>query len=184
MAKSNNGLYAGIAVAVVVIVAVVVGVLVMNRKNTPVDNDIDSANVVEPTTNNNTNNDSNVQDLSVIDETIEFGDYDSMMILSKSIQNGEATDKVVKIEGIVSHPMSNYSIVQISEDGTQSVGTQFVIEGMTEDDYPDDGEHIVLTGRVIEKEPMYFVIQTWPEYILEIENDGELEGADDQMIVE
>ena len=173
MAKSKNGLYAGIAVAVVIIVAVVVGVLVANRKNNaPADEDLPEAGVVESIT-----DETEPMDFSTIDETIAFGDYDGMMLLSKSIQNGEATGKVVKIEGIVSHPMSNYSIVQMTEDGSQSVGTQFVIERVDEDGYPQDGERIILTGRVIEKEPMYFVIQTYPDFI-EVIKESNTEGGD------
>ena len=183
MAKSKNGLYAGIAVAVVIIVAVVVGVLVANRKNNaPVEEDLPEAGVVEPIT-----DEAEPKDFSTIDETIAFGDYDGMMLLSKSIQNGEATGKVVKIEGVVSHPMSNYSIVQMTEDGSQSVGTQFVIEGVDEDGYPQDGEKIILTGHVIEKEPMYFVIQTYPELIEVIEEDtaegsAGVESSDDAEV--
>ena len=173
MAKSKNGLYAGIAVAVVIIVAVVVGVLVANRKNNaPAEKDLSETGVVESIT-----DETEPRDFSTIDETIAFGDYDGMMLLSKSIQNGEATGKVVKIEGIVSHPMSNYSIVQMTEDGSRSVGTQFVIEGVDEDGYPQDGESIILTGRVIEKEPMYFVIQTYPDFI-EVIEESNTEGDD------
>jgi hypothetical protein len=99
-----------------------------------------------------------------VDEMIEFGDFDGMEKLSKRIQNGEVTGKVVKIEGFVSHPMDTYSIVQVNSDGLQKVGTQFIMDS-DEASYPADGDHIIITGEVIEKEPMIFVIKTTPNNI-------------------
>ena len=100
-----------------------------------------------------------------IDETIEFGDYEGMETLAKSIQNGYATGKVVKIEGLVSHPMSKYSIVEANESGSQKIGTEFYIDGADEADYPADGDRITITGEVVEKSPLYFVIKTTPQYV-------------------
>lgn len=161
MAKSKNGLYIGIGVAVVAVIAIVVGLIIANKpKGTEIDvvEEPQEAEVVSTFDN--------------VDEIVDFGDYDAMYTLSKSIQNGEATGKIVRIEGLVSHPMSKYSIVEESADGTGSIGTEFVIEGADETSYPDDGARVVITGAVIEKEPLYFVIQTTPEYIVLVD-DGE-----------
>ena len=87
-----------------------------------------------------------------------------MYTLSKSIQNGEATGEIVMIDGVVSHPMTKYSIVEKGEDGNK-IGTEFVIEGIEEDAYPEDGTRLVITGEVIEKEPLYYIIKTTPEYV-------------------
>lgn len=146
--KNNNGLFIGIAVAVVVVIAIVVAVVAMNNKN---EGSADGGNTAV--------------EYSKIDETIEFDDYDNMMTLSKSIQNGYSTGKVVKIEGLVSHPMSTYSVVQENEDGSKKIGTEFIIEGADSADYPADGSRIVITGEVVEKSPMYFVIKTTPNNV-------------------
>ena len=150
--KNNNALYIGIAIAVVVVVAIIVAVVLSTRGN-----------------NNNTgdtgNNSVTASEFSNIDIAIGFGDYEAMAELSKSIQNGEATGKVVKIDGIVSHPAVSYSVMESSEDGTTKIGTQFIIEGASEADYPKDKAHVVITGKIVEKEPLYYVIKTLPEYV-------------------
>ncbi len=159
MAKTKNaGLYASIALAVVAVIVVIVGIVIMNNnKNTePAGDEYD---IIEPAEPEDTSN------YETVDEIIELGDYDGMKELSKAIQNGEATGKIVQITGKVSHPMTSYSIVQESADGTEKIGTQFVIEGAEESDYPQDEDLITITGEVVEKESLYFVIQTTPEYI-------------------
>lgn len=156
--KNNNGLYICIAVAVVVVIAIVVGVIVANNnKNSGTDGQDNSS--------QSSKTDGNEVEYFSTDETIDFGDYEAMEILSKSIQNGEATGRIVKINGIVSHPMRTYSIVQENSDGTKKIGTQFIIEGADESSYPKDGEHVVITGEVVETDPMVFVIKTTPNNI-------------------
>lgn len=160
--KQNKNLIIGIAVAAVVMIAVVVGIVLMKGKG---DGSIDGgqsagAGQIEGSTNE--------MDFSDIDVSVEYGDYDTMFEQSKAIQNGEMLGKVIKIEGLISHPMSNYSIGQQSEDGS-FVGTVFVIEGADEDDYPEDGDHVVITGEVVEQSPMNFVIRTAPQYVEVIE---------------
>ena len=158
--KNNKTLFIGIAAVVVVIVAVVIGLLVGKGKTD------------EPSGDNGgiSQNESGFKasELANVDVTVEYGDYDSMWTLSKAIQNGEMTGKVVKIDGLVSHPGSLYSVIQRSEDGTKGIGTQFIIEG--ESEYPEDEEHIVITGKVVEKDTLYFVIKTLPEFI-EVKED-------------
>ena len=153
MAKNNKNLIIGIAIAAVVVVAIIVGVIIGNNKSS--DNgggsDDSGSGVI-------------VVDYSNIDMTIDYGDYDEMFNLSKMIQNGEATGQVVFIEGDVSHVMSSYSIVQEDENGNR-IGTEFIIEGLDESNYPQDGEHIAITGDVIEKSPLYYVIRTTPDYV-------------------
>ena len=158
--KNNNALYICIGVAVVVVIAIIVGVIIgnNNKGGQPASGEPGASQTTGTT-----------PDYSTVDELIEFGDYNGMETLSKEIQNGYATGKVVTIEGLVSHPMSTYSVVQASEDGTKKIGTQFIIEGAEDADYPEDGARIVITGEVFEKEPMYFVIKTTPEYIETIE---------------
>ena len=149
--QNNNGLIVGIVIACVAVVAIIIGVVFANRKS---DDGGESSE----------NNTSEV-DYSTVDETVTFGDYEGMEKLSKAIQNGEMVGKKVKIDGLVMHPTSTYSIVQENEAGTQKIGTQFIIEGADEDSYPQDGDHVVITGEIIEKSPMYFVISTTPKYV-------------------
>ena len=147
--KNNNGLYIGIGIAVVVVVAIIVAVVMINK------------NKGEKTSNgDNSTQESAAVEYKSVDESIAFGDYEGMQTLSKAIQNGEKVGKIVKIEGLVSHPMSSYSVVQENTDGTQKIGTQFVISGAEEADYPKDGDRITITGEVVEQSPMYFVIRT------------------------
>lgn len=150
--KNNNTLYIWIAVAVVVVVAIIVAIVMATRNNG--DNSGDTGNTSV-----------SASEFSNVDTTIEFGDYEGMEDLSRSIQNGEATGKIVKIDGVVSHPAVSYSVVESSEDGTTKIGTQFIIEGAAEADYPKDKAHVVITGKIVEKEPLYYVIKTLPEYV-------------------
>ena len=84
------------------------------------------------------------------DVTIAYGDYDAQEALSKAIQNGEMDGKVVKIEGKVSNfgKGMSYNIGQRRENGNAFIGTTFTIEDGKEDDYPEDGDHVVITGIV------------------------------------
>ena len=155
--KNNNALYCGIAVAVVVVIAIVMAVVMMNKNKGDNGNSGDNG--------ANTSGSSSVVEYDTVDESIELGDYDGMQTLSKAIQNGEMVGKIVKIHGLVSHPMSTYSVVQENEDGTQKIGTQFVIDDAEEADYPEDDDEIIITGEVIEQSPMYFVIKTTKDNI-------------------
>ena len=148
--KKNNTLMYAI-IAVVVVVAIVIGVVVAVKKNGGGDG----------TEGGST---SKIDDYKKIDLEIKDGDYDGMLALAKDIQNGEATGKVVKIEGYVSHPLSAYSVVVPNADDTEKIGTQFVIDG--DGEYPEEDAHIVITGKVVEVSPMYFVIQTLPSLIV------------------
>lgn len=150
--KNNNTLYIGIGVAVVVVIAIVVAIVMMNR-NRGDSNGGDNGGT-------SGSGDTSVVEYNSVDESIQLGDYDGMYTLSKAIQNGEMGGKVVKIHGLVSHPMSTYSVVQENEDGTQKIGTQFIIDGADDADYPEDGDEIVITGEVVENSPMVFVIKT------------------------
>lgn len=145
--KNNNALYIGIGVAVVVVIAIVIAVVMMN-KNKGSDGDTSGP------------DGSSIVAYDTVDESIELGDYEGMETLSKAIQNGEMVGKIVQVHGLVSQPMSTYSVVQENEDGTQKIGTQFIIDDAEDADYPEDGDEIVITGEVVEKSPMYFVIQT------------------------
>ena len=161
MRKDNRNLIIGIVAAVVVVIAIIIGIIVGNNAK-PAD-DGGEPGPSEPTA-----------DYSMVDEVIGFGDYGAMEIQAKSIQNGEMTGKIVQIDGIVSHPMSKYSIIEEDENGN-GIGTEFVIEGVDEDGYPQDGDHIIITGEIIEKEPLYFVIKTTPEYVSILETPEESE---------
>lgn len=155
--KKNKGIIVGIVVAVVVLVAVVAVVLVTKGDREEVIESGDGGIVVQ-------------MDYSEPDVVIEYGDYDTMRAQSKAIQNGEMLGKTVRIEGIVSHPMTKYSIVQEDEDGNK-IGTEFVIEGLDEDEYPQDGERVVISGEVIEKSTLYYIIKTRPEFVEVVEEN-------------
>ena len=106
-------------------------------------------------------------DLKNVDETINFGDYDAQQTLSKAIQNGEKTGKVVKIEGTVSHFSKgmSFNIGQKKTEGNQFIGTTFVIEDAEgEDDYPKDGDHVVITG-IVKAEGYAFQIKTLKKFV-------------------
>ena len=161
MAKSNKNLFIGIGIAVVAIAAVIGIIVGLNSGKAGGGDGGDNGGKTSQTT-----GDLSASDLAIIDETVEFGDYDSMESLAKDIQNGYATGKVVKIEGIVAHPMSTYNVLQTSKDGSKSIGTQFIIEGVEEDAYPEDGDKVTITGKVVEKSALYFVIKTLPEFVV------------------
>lgn len=156
-AKSNKNMIIGIAVAAVVVVAVIVGVVLMNKKN-------------GGTESGGNGGSSSKVDYSDVDVSVEFGDYDTMYAQAKAIQNGEMTGKIIEIDGLVSHPMSKYSVVEPSGSG-EKIGTEFEIEGMSEEDYPNDGDRIVIAGEVVEKSPLYFIIKTTPDYVSVVDSD-------------
>ena len=157
MAKNKTGLYVGIA-AVIVVIAVIVGVVIANNKKAGDGGDNGGNSQTTSLT---------AADLANVDETIAYGDFDAMQTLSKSIQNGEKTGKVVKIDGLVSKPGTTYSIVQENEGGTKKIGTKFVIEGADTSAYPKDGAHVVITGKVIEdpNTALSFYIETISEKV-------------------
>ena len=155
--KKNKGIIVGIVVAVVVLIVVMVVVLVTKGDREEAIEFGDGGIVVQ-------------MDYSEPDVVVEYGDYDTMRAQSKAIQNGEMLGKTVRIEGIVSHPMTKYSIVQEDEDGNK-IGTEFVIEGLDEDEYPQDGERVVISGEVIEKSTLYYIIKTRPEFVEVVEEN-------------
>ena len=155
MAKNKTGLVIGI-IAVVAVIAIVVGVIVANNNK--------GGNGGEGGGTSQTNG-LTAADLANIDENIAFGEFDAMQTLSKSIQNGEKVGVVVKVDGLVSKPGSTYSVVEANAENTKKIGTKFVIEGAEDADYPKDGDHIVITGKVVEESPMVFIIKTIPSMI-------------------
>ena len=158
MAKKNNNLIY-ICIAVVVVIAVIIGVIVAVKGN--------SGNNGGNSDNGGTSQDTGLTaaDLAKVDVEIEYGDYDGMEKLSKSIQNGEMTGKVVKIDGVVMHPGTSYSIGQATEAGSSKIGTQFDIVDAVAAYYPADKDRVVITGKVVEKEPLYYMIETLQEFV-------------------
>ena len=155
---NKTNIYVGIIVGAIVVAALVVGIVVAIK------------NSGSSSSNNSSSSSSGSQtpsstDYSNVDVSVSYGDYDSMETLSKNIQNGYATGQIVKIDGIVSHPATTYSVVQPNADGSQRIGTQFIIDGASESDYPADGARVVITGEVVEQSPLYFVIKTTPQYV-------------------
>lgn len=157
-AKNNNLIYIGIAV--VVVVAVIIGVIVAVKGN-------GGNNGGDGGDNGGTSQDAGLTaaDLAKVDVEIEYGDYDGMEKLSKSIQNGEMTGKVVKIDGVVMHPGTSYSIGQANESGSAKIGTQFDIVDAAAAYYPADKDHVMITGKVVEKQPLYYMIETLQEFV-------------------
>ena len=151
--KGNKALYIGIGV--VAVLAIVVGIIIAVTRSSGNNNEGDGTNQSTVYT---------AGDFTPIQQSIEFGDYNTMFSLAKEIQNGEAIGKIVEIDGYVSHPGSKYSIVERNADGSKSIGTEFVIEGDSAF-YPQDGEHIVLVGKVVEREPLYYNLATIQELV-------------------
>ena len=104
-------------------------------------------------------------DLKKVDVEVAYDDYDAMKALSKDIQNGKMTGKVVKVDGLVNHPGQSYSIAQKSADGKQKIGTVFTIEDGESADYPADGTRIVITAKVVEKEALNYQLVTLKEFV-------------------
>ena len=156
-AKNNNLLYIGIAA--VVVIAVAIGVIVAVKGN--------SGNNGGDGGNGGTSQNAGLTaaDLAKVDVEIEYGDYYSMEELSKSIQNGEMTGKVVKIDGVVMHPGTSYSIGQANASGSAKIGTQFDIVDAAAAYYPADKDRVVITGKVVEKQPLVYMIETISDFV-------------------
>ncbi len=172
--KPKRNIVISIVATVVILVAVIAMVIVLkDRRNESGNN---GGNDTGSSAQNN---------YSKIDTTVEYGDYDTMYTIAKSIQNGEMVGKVVRIDGVVSHPMNKYSIVEADGKGG-TIGTEFEIDGVSEEAYPNDGSRVIITGEVVEKSPMYFIIKTSPEYveIVETEGDDELDESGEEVIIE
>ena len=100
---------------------------------------------------------------------IALGDFEGMGTLAKDIQEFRNEGAIVQIDGYVSNfgKGMSYNIVEKNEDGSQSVGTTFVIEGVDEDAYPADGTHVQLTGKVAHSDTKSFlIIRTLPEFVV------------------
>ncbi len=87
-------------------------------------------------------------DFSSPDIEVGFGSFEVMDAQASAIQNGEYEDMILTIDGVVIHPGSSYAIGEANEDGSQRIGTQFIIVDGTDADYPADGAHVRLTGVV------------------------------------
>lgn len=165
MAKNNNKTLIGIiaAVCVVVVVAVVAVVAINSNKG---NNSSDSSNSSSNSSNETTTARVTANELeNSLDASVMYGDYEKMQSLSKSIQNGEMTGKIVSIDGLVNHPGASYSVVQKNADGTTKIGTVFIIDDGTE--YPADGTRISIVAKVVEVSPMNFQLVTLKDYIKE-----------------
>ena len=94
-----------------------------------------------------------------------------MFALSKQIQNGEATGKVVKIDGEVINFAKgmSYAIGEKSASGKERHGTNFIIEGVGEEAYPGDTTHVIITGKVTADNAYTFTIHTLPEFVEVVE---------------
>ena len=162
--NQNQNLIIGIVVAVVaviVVVGIVVGLVLANKNKGDGTDGTDATNGAETTS---IKENTPEADFSDVDVSVGFGDYDVMYAQAQAIQNGEMLGKIIQVDGIVSHPMSKYSIVEEDENGSK-IGTEFIIEGVDESGYPQDGDHVIITGEVVEKEPLYYVIKTSPQYV-------------------
>ena len=129
---------------------------------------------------NNNNNAASVEDKTKVaagelaadkvTDKVSFGDYDAMFTLSKAIQNGQKVGAIVSVEGIVSHKLSSYSVVQENpkkaEEGEMSqIGTVFTIQDGDSADYPKDEERIKITAKVMEVSPLNFQLVTLKDFI-------------------
>lgn len=157
--SSNNNI---IIIAVVAVVAIVAAVLLIVK---PFDKKDDNQNNQENSQQSASSRVSKDELKKTPDVTVEFGDYEGMKTLSKDIQNGYATGKIVTIEGTVNHPMTMYSIVQKNESGSQSIGTNFIIDDMETADYPKDKERIKITAKVVETDTLNFQLVTLKEFV-------------------
>lgn len=165
--NQNQSLIIGITIAIIAtiaIVGIVIGILLANNNKGEDLDGADGADVINSTDSAQIAEDEQETDFSNVDVSVGFGDYDVMYAQAQAIQNGEMVGKIIRIDGIVSHPMSKYSIVEENENGSK-IGTEFIIEGIDESEYPQDGDHVVITGEIIEKEPLYYVIKTSPRYV-------------------
>lgn len=150
-----------IVIAVVAIIAIIAAVflIVNNNKGSsdggqPVQ---DSSNVAKRVS---------ADDLKgEIYKTVEYNDYESMEKLSKEIQNGYITGKVVTIDGKVSHKLKSYSLVQRNSSDNKSIGTVFLIDDAEESDYPKDEDRIKITAKVVEVDTMNFQLVTLKEFV-------------------
>lgn len=129
---------------------------------------------------NNNNNAASVEDKTKVTagelaadkvtDKVSFGDYDAMFTLSKAIQNGQKVGAIVSVEGIVSHKLSSYSVVQENpkkaEEGEMSqIGTVFTIQDGDSADYPKDEDRIKITAKVMEVSPLNFQLVTLKDFI-------------------
>ena len=152
MAKMDKKIV-GVIMGVAVVAAVAtVAVVMINKNNSGSSNEGGSTSSL-------------VEDLKKVDARISYEDFEGMKNLSKDIQNGKMTGKVVEIDGLVNHPGQSYSIVEKSADGKQKIGTVFTIEDGEKADYPSDGARITITAKVVEKESLNFQLVTLKEYI-------------------
>lgn len=157
--KNSNKKLLCLGAIVVLVVAVVIGVVMINNtsRNNTANTDGDSGASVSV----------RAEELNNPTTTIVYGDYGAMETLAKAIQNGEKVGEIVSIEGLVSHPGDSYSVVEADEESGNKIGTVFEIEG-DEVEYPADGTHVTMLGKVVEKEPMVYIIKTVPGFVMKV----------------
>ncbi len=109
-------------------------------------------------------------DLANVDSTVAFGDYEAMEKLSKDIQNGIMTGKVVQVDGQVINFAKgmSYSVGQKNAETGSRIGTVFIIVGAEEDAYPSDTQHVKVTGKIVQ-DGLSFMIYTLPEFVEVVE---------------
>lgn len=159
MEKSNKKITIAIICAVIVLAVTGVAIwLIVKNNGSPSDSSTSQ-----------TDSDARVtaDELLTTTPTVEiaYGDFDAMQALSKDIQNGKMTGKIVSIDGLVNHPGSAYSIVQKSADGTTKIGTVFLIDDSTS--YPADDTRITVVAKVVEVSPLNFQLVTLKNFVKE-----------------
>ena len=81
--------------------------------------------------------------------TIALGDFDGISALCDQIQNFEADNKTVVIEGEIDKTGSSWVIHEANEAGTEYRGYAIQVEGWEDSDYPANGTVAEIVGVVV-----------------------------------
>lgn len=87
-------------------------------------------------------------DFQSVDIKVEYGDNEALEALAKRINNREANDKVVQIDGVMGSSASNHAVLE--PGGTSDKTTGIKIEAQGLQSYPPDGTRVKVVGVVRE----------------------------------
>ncbi len=104
---------------------------------------------------------------------VEYDDYDSMSGLWRDADSGKLNDQVIRIDGTVREYRDHkYAIGAWGGNGRKNYACfTFVIDDATSDEYPKDGDRVVITGKMLrDKYGINHTLHTLKAYVVEPED--------------
>ena len=108
-----------------------------------------------------------------VDLEVAYDDYDSMSRLWRDADSGKLNDQVIRIDGTVREYRDHeYAVGAWGGNGRKNYACfTFVIDDATLDEYPKDGDRVVITGKMLrDKYGINHTLHTLKAYVVQPED--------------